>query len=154
MGVHAESTARKGAVSRERQDEFAAESHRKAVAAQQRGKFDAEIVPVEVPGRKGATVVEADEGPRRDTTAESLAGLKPAFGAKGATQLTVTAGNASSLNDGAAAVVVTSAAYAKEQGLPVLARIAAYATGAVEPQDLFFDPRGGKPHGAGRYVDR
>jgi acetyl-CoA C-acetyltransferase len=140
MGVHAESTARKGAVSRERQDEFAAESHRKAVAAQQRGKFDAEIVPVEVPGRKGATVVEADEGPRRDTTAESLAGLKPAFGAKGATQLTVTAGNASSLNDGAAAVVVTSAAYAKEQGLPVLARIAAYATGAVEPQDLFFAP--------------
>jgi acetyl-CoA C-acetyltransferase len=75
MGSHAEYTARKGSVSRERQDEFAAASHRKAVDAQEQGKFRAEIVPVEVPGRKGPTIVDTDEGPRRDTTAESLAGL-------------------------------------------------------------------------------
>jgi acetyl-CoA C-acetyltransferase len=86
------------------------------------------------------TVVDTDEGPRRETTPESLAALKPAFGGKGTASLTVTAGNASTLNDGAAAVVVTSAAFAKEHGLPVLARITAYATGAVEPQDLFFAP--------------
>lgn len=140
MGSHAEYTAKKGGVTRDRQDEFAAASHRKAVAAQEAGKFRAEIVPVEVPGKKGSTLVDTDEGPRRDTTAESLAGLRPAFGAKGATDLTVTAGNASSLNDGAAAVVVTSAAFAKERGLPVLAEISAYATGAVEPQELFFAP--------------
>jgi acetyl-CoA C-acetyltransferase len=140
MGTHAEYTARKGDVTRERQDEFAAGSHRKAVAAQDQGKFRAEIVPVDVPGRKGLTVVDTDEGPRRETTPESLAALKPAFGGKGAASLTVTAGNASTLNDGAAAVVVTSAAFAKEHGLPVLARITAYATGAVEPQELFFAP--------------
>lgn len=140
MGSHAEYTAKKGGVTRDRQDEFAAASHRKAVAAQEAGKFRAEIVPVEVPGKKGSTLVDTDEGPRRDTTAESLAGLRPAFGAKGATDLTVTAGNASSLNDGAAAVVVTSAAFAKKRGLPVLAEISAYATGAVEPQELFFAP--------------
>ena len=140
MGTHAEYTARKGDVTRERQDEFAAGSHRKAVAAQDQGKFRAEIVPVDVPSRKGLTVVDTDEGPRRETTPESLAALKPAFGAKGAANLTVTAGNASTLNDGAAAVVVTSAAFAKEHGLPVLARITAYATGAVEPQELFFAP--------------
>jgi acetyl-CoA C-acetyltransferase len=140
MGTHAEYTARKGEVTRERQDEFAADSHRKAVAAQDQGRFRAEIVPVDVPGRKGVTVVDTDEGPRRETTPESLAALKPAFGAKGAANLTVTAGNASTLNDGAAAVVVTSAAFAKEHGLPVLARITAYATGAVEPQELFFAP--------------
>jgi acetyl-CoA C-acetyltransferase len=140
MGTHAEYTARKGDVTRERQDEFAAGSHRKAVAAQDQGKFRAEIVPVDVPSRKGLTVVDTDEGPRRETTPESLAALKPAFGGKGAASLTVTAGNASTLNDGAAAVVVTSAAFAKEHGLPVLARITAYATGAVEPQELFFAP--------------
>lgn len=140
MGSHAEYTARKAQVTRERQDEFAAASHRKAVAAQEAGKFRAEIVAVEVPGRKGATSVATDEGPRADTTAQSLAGLKPAFGAKGATDLTVTAGNASSLNDGAAAVLVTSEALARERGLAVMARIDAYATGAVEPQELFFAP--------------
>lgn len=140
MGGHAEYTARKAGITRERQDAFAAESHRRAVAAQDAGKFRAEIVPVEIPGRKGTTVVETDEGPRRDTTGQSLAGLKPAFGGKGETDLTVTAGNASTLNDGAAAVVVVSQALAAEHGLSILARIDAYATGAVEPRDLFFAP--------------
>ena len=141
MGRHAEHTAKKGNVSRERQDAFAASSHAKAVAAQQAGKFDAEIVPVEVPGRKGPTIVSVDEGPRADTTAESLAKLRPAFpGADRGEALSVTAGNASSLNDGAAAVVVTSEAYALQHDLPILAHITAYATGAGDPQELFFAP--------------
>jgi len=142
MGSHAEYTATKAGISREQQDEFAAASHRKAIAAQQDGQFDAEIVPVEIPGRKGPTVVKADEGPRADTTVDTLSKLRPAFPGKSgdASELTVTAGNASSLNDGAAAVVVTSAAYAAEHNLPVLARINAYATGAGNPQDLFFAP--------------
>ena len=140
MGSHAEYTAQQANVSRERQDEFAAESHRRAVAAQDAGKFRAEIVSVEIPGRKGPTIVDSDEGPRRDTTAQSLAGLKPAFGGKGDTDLTVTAGNASTLNDGAAAVVVVTEAFAKQHGLKVLARIDSYATGAVHPRDLFFAP--------------
>jgi acetyl-CoA C-acetyltransferase len=140
MGGHAEYTAKKASITRERQDDFAAESHRRAVAAQEAGKFRAEIVPVEIAGKKGSTIVDADEGPRKDTTAQSLAGLRPAFGAKGETDLTVTAGNASTLNDGAAAVVVVSEAFAKANGLTILARIDAYATGAVEPRDLFFAP--------------
>lgn len=142
MGSHAEYTADKGKISRQRQDEFAAESHAKAIAAQQAGKFSAEIVPVEIAGRKGPTVVSVDEGPRADTTFESLSKLRPAFSLKGtdAKDLTVTAGNASSLNDGGAAVVVTSEAYAKEHGLTILARITGYATGAGNPQDLFFAP--------------
>ncbi len=141
MGRHAEYTATKGAVTRERQDAFAAESHARAVATQQSGGFDAEIVPVEVPGRKGPTIVSQDEGPRADTTAASLAALRPAFpGADRSESLSVTAGNASSLNDGAAAVVVTSEAYAREHGLTILAHITAYATGAGDPQDLFFAP--------------
>jgi acetyl-CoA C-acetyltransferase len=140
MGSHAEYTARKASVARERQDALAAESHRRAVSAQDAGKFRAEIVPVEIPGKKGPTIVDADEGPRRDTTAQTLAGLRPAFGAKGETDLTVTAGNASTLNDGAAALMVVSEAFAKEQGLTMMARIDAYATGAVEPRDLFFAP--------------
>jgi acetyl-CoA C-acetyltransferase len=140
MGGHAEYTARKAHITRERQDDFAAESHRRALAAQDAGKFRAEIVAVEIPGKKGPTVVDADEGPRRDTTAQSLSGLKPAFGAKGEADLTVTAGNASTLNDGAAALVVTSETFAHEQGLTILARIDSYATGAVEPRDLFFAP--------------
>lgn len=145
MGGHAEHTARKGSVSREAQDEFAARSHQKAIAAQQAGRFDAEIVPVEVPSRKAPTVVSADESPRADTTAESLARLRPAFpkdapGDLAADQLSVTAGNASSLNDGAASLVVASEAFARANGLTPLARISAYATGAVDPQDLFFAP--------------
>lgn len=145
MGGHAEYTARKAKVTRVTQDEFALQSHRKAVAAMDAGKFTGEIVPVEVPGRKGPTVIAADEGPRRDASAEGLAKLKPAFAADApkdmqAGDLTVTAGNASSLNDGAAALVVASEAYARAHGLPILARITAYATGAVAPQDLFFAP--------------
>jgi acetyl-CoA C-acetyltransferase len=140
MGGHAEYTAKKAHISRERQDAFAAESHRRAIAAQDAGKFRAEIVCVEIPGKKGPTMVDADEGPRRDTTAASLAGLRPAFGARGESDLTVTAGNASTLNDGAAAVVVASEAFAKENDLTILARIDTYATGAVEPRELFFAP--------------
>jgi acetyl-CoA C-acetyltransferase len=142
MGTHAEYTANKAGVTRQQQDEFSAESHRKAIAAQESGRFKAEIVPVEIPGRKGPTVVDADEGPRKDTTADSLAKLRPAFAAEGGkdAERSVTAGNASSLNDGAAALVVTSEAYAREHGLTIMARIDAYATGATEPKELFFAP--------------
>jgi acetyl-CoA C-acetyltransferase len=138
MGGHAEYTAKKGKVTRQQQDEFAAASHRKAVEAQKAGRFTQEIAPVTIKGKKGDTVVDTDEGPRSDTTADVLAKLRPAFG-KGE-DATVTAGNASSLNDGGAAVVVTSLAYAEAHGLPVLGRISAYATGAVDPQELFFAP--------------
>jgi len=141
MGSHAEYTATKAGVTRDEQDAFAAASHAKAVAAQQAGKFTAEIVPVEIPGKKGPTVISADESPRADTTADSLAKLRPAFPGKGDNStLSVTAGNASSLNDGAAAVVVTSEAYARDHGLTILARITGYATGAGDPQELFFAP--------------
>ncbi|HKO15215.1 MAG TPA: acetyl-CoA C-acetyltransferase [Gemmatimonadaceae bacterium] len=142
MGGHAEYTARKAHVTREMQDEFAVASHRKAVAAIDQGKFRPEIVPVQVPGRKAPTLVDTDEGPRRDASVESLGKLRPAFPRQGAPpeELSVTAGNASSLNDGAAALVVTSEAYAREHGLPRLGRITGYATGAVAPEDLFFAP--------------
>ena len=142
MGSHAEYTARKAEITRERQDDFAVASHRKAVEAQEAGRFRAEIVPVQIPGRKAATTIDADEGPRKDTTIDSLAKLRPAFPPKtgGTSELTVTAGNASSLNDGAAALVVTSEVYARAQGLTILARVTGYATGAVDPQDLFFAP--------------
>ena len=142
MGGHAEYTARKARVSRAEQDEFAVASHRKAVAAMEQGKFAAEIAPVEIPGRKGPTVVSTDEGPRKDTTADTLAKLRPAFASKDGNggDLSVTAGNASSLNDGASAVMVTSEEYARANGLTIMARITAYATGAVEPQELFFAP--------------
>lgn len=142
MGEHAEYTATKANIARADQDAFSAASHAKAIAAQQGGKFATEIVPVEVPGRKGPTIVDTDEGPRADTTAESLAKLRPAFpsAAKSDPSLSVTAGNASSLNDGAAAVVVVSEAYAREHGLTILGRITGYATGAGDPRDLFFAP--------------
>lgn len=141
MGSHAEHTATKGKVSRERQDEFAAQSHAKAIAAIEGGRFKDEIVPVEIAGRKGATIVDTDEGPRKDTTAESLTKLKPAFPGKGDnSDLTVTAANASSLNDGGAALVVVSEEYARANGLTIMARITGYATGATEPQELFFAP--------------
>ncbi|MGH9201899.1 MAG: thiolase family protein, partial [Vicinamibacterales bacterium] len=142
MGGHAEYTAAKASVSRERQDEFAVESHRRAVAAMEAGHFKAETVPVAIPGKKGATVIDADEGPRKDTTIESLGKLRPAFPEENrpGADLTVTAGNSSTLNDGAAATVVTSQEFARAHGLKVLARIDAYATGATEPQDLFFAP--------------
>ncbi len=138
MGGHAEYTAKKAKLTRQQQDDFAAASHRKAVEAQEAGRFKQEMAPVTIKGKKGDTVVDTDEGPRVDTTADVLAKLRPAFG-KG-DDATVTAGNASSLNDGGAAVVVTSLAYAEAHGLQVLGRIAAYATGAVDPQELFFAP--------------
>ncbi|MEO8192217.1 MAG: acetyl-CoA C-acetyltransferase [Gemmatimonadales bacterium] len=141
MGGHAEHTARKAAVSREAQDRFAAESHAKAIAAIEGGKFKDEIVPVEIAGRKGTTVVDTDEGPRKDTTADTLQKLKPAFPRKGDnSDLSVTAGNASSLNDGASALVVVSEEYAEKNGLGIMARITGYATGGTEPQELFFAP--------------
>jgi len=142
MGGHAEYTARKAQVTRDMQDDFAVESHRRAVAAMETGKFKDEIAPVSVPGRKGPTVVDTDEGPRKDTTRESLGRLRPAFPQQGtaADQLTVTAGNASSLNDGGAATVVASEDFARAHGLPILARITGYATGATNPEDLFFAP--------------
>jgi acetyl-CoA C-acetyltransferase len=142
MGGHAEYTAKKAGVSRQMQDEFAAASHRKAIAAQEAGKFKAEIATVEIKSRKGSTVVDTDESPRKDTTIDTLGKLRPAFESSIVPQneLSVTAGNASSLNDGAAAVVVTSLAFAKAHGLEVLGRIDGYATGATDPQDLFFAP--------------
>jgi acetyl-CoA C-acetyltransferase len=136
MGAYAEYTAQKAGVSREDQDRFALDSHRKATAAQDGHRFDAEIVPVAVPDRKGTVTVARDEAPRADTTLEALAKLKPAFVKDG----TVTAGNAPGLNDGASALVVTSLAFAKERGLTPLARITAYATGGGDPREIFFAP--------------
>jgi acetyl-CoA C-acetyltransferase len=143
MGGHAEYTAKKAGITREQADQFSVQSHQKAVAAAQAGKFKEEIVPVEIPGRKGPTIVDADEGPRADSSMESLGKLKPAFTKDAPADVTepvVTAGNASSMNDGASAVVVVSEEYARTHGLTILARIAAYSTGAVEPRELFFAP--------------
>ena len=144
MGGHAEYTAMKANVSREDQDRFAYDSHMKTVAAQEAGKFDGELVKVEIPGRKGKVdIVDKDENPRADTTVESLAKLRPVFGdtaPKEVTEYSVTAGNASALNDGAAALVVTSQKYAEDNGLDIVARIRNYSVGATEPNDLFFAP--------------
>jgi acetyl-CoA C-acetyltransferase len=124
-------------VSRADQDAYAYDSHRKAVAATDAGKFKAEILPVSAPGKGGATTVSADESPRRDTAPETLAKLKPVFRKDGGT---VTAGNAPGLNDGASALVVTSLAFAKTHGLKPLARVTAYSTGGGEPREIFFAP--------------
>jgi acetyl-CoA C-acetyltransferase len=143
MGGHAEYTAHKGNISREDADEFSYNSHRKAVEAIESGRFRDEIVPVEIAGRKGTTVIDTDEPPRKDTTAETLAKLKPAFTQympKEVTAPVVTAGNAPGLNDGGAALVVTSEEYARAHGLEILARVNAYASGAVAPRELFFAP--------------
>jgi acetyl-CoA C-acetyltransferase len=137
MGEYAEYTAEKAGVSREDQDRFAYDSHRKAVAAAEGGRFKAEILPVQIKGKSGPTIVDADESPRKDTSAETLAKLKPAFRKDGGT---VTAGNAPGLNDGASALVVTSLAYARAHGLKPLARVTAYATGGGEPREIFFAP--------------
>jgi acetyl-CoA C-acetyltransferase len=136
MGEYAEYTAEKAGVSRADQDAFAYESHRKAVAATEAGKFKAEILPVQVPGKGAPTTVSADESPRKDTSVETLAKLKPAFRKDG----TVTAGNAPGLNDGSSALVVTSLAFAQAHGLAPMARITGYATGGVEPREIFFAP--------------
>ena len=136
MGNLAEYTARKAGVTRADQDAFAYASHQKAVAAMTACRFKAETVPVEIPGKKGPTVIEKDEGPRADTSIEALAALKPSFEKDG----TVTPGNAPGLNDGASALVVVSLAFAKAHGLVPLARVTAYATGGGDPKDLFFAP--------------
>jgi acetyl-CoA C-acetyltransferase len=137
MGVLGDFTASEAGVTREEQDKWAAGSHAKAVAAIKAGKFKAEIVPVSIPQKRGDPIVfDTDEGPRADTTFERLSALKPVFSKDG----TVTAGNASSINDGGAAVVLADGAYVKEKGLKPLARVVAYATGSVEPKRLFFAP--------------
>src|SRR6059036_3630726 len=136
MGNLAEYTAKKAGVSRADQDAFALASHQKAVAAMAACRFKAETVLVEIPGKKGPTLIDKDEGPRAETSLEALAGLRPTFEKDG----TVTPGNAPGLNDGASALVITSLAFAKAHGLTPLARITAYATGGGEPKDLFFAP--------------
>ena len=145
MGGHAEYTAKKAGITRARQDEFALASHQKAVAAIAAGRFKAEIAPVEIAGKKGPTIVDTDESPRADTSLDVLSRLKPAFPKDAPKEmkpdeLTVTAGNAPGLNDGGAALVVASEAYAKAHGLPILAKITGYASGGGDPQDLFFAP--------------
>jgi acetyl-CoA C-acetyltransferase len=137
MGNTAELVAKKYDVSRETQDEFAVESHKKAIAAAERGDFKAEMVPVTIPQSKGeAITVSVDEGPRADASKEKLAKLKPAFEKDGS----VTAGNASTINDGASIVLVMSEKKAKELGHEVLAVIDAYATGGMEPQWVMMAP--------------
>ncbi len=143
MGGHAEYTADKAGISRQGADQFSLESHQKAVRAIDEGKFQEEIVPVEIQGRKGTTTVDTDESPRRETSLEALGKLRPAFpkdAPEGIDELVVTAGNAPGLNDGASAVMVVSEEYARAHGLEMLARITGYASGATAPQDLFFAP--------------
>jgi acetyl-CoA C-acetyltransferase len=138
MGNTGENVAEKYKITREEQDEFAVNSHRRAVSAIKECRFKSQIVPVEVPGKKkGETILfEKDEGPREDTTAEALRSLKPAFKKDG----TVTAGNAPSVNDGGAAVVVTSARTAEKLGAKPMARIVAQATSGVDPAWVMMAP--------------
>jgi acetyl-CoA C-acetyltransferase len=139
MGITGENVAEKYGITREEQDEFAVHSHRKAVAAMKGCRFKSQIVPVEIPAKKkgeAPVLFEKDESPREDTTIEVLRSLKPAFKKDG----TVTAGNAPGVNDGAAAVVVTSARRAKELGAPALVRIVAQATSGVEPKWVMMAP--------------
>jgi acetyl-CoA C-acetyltransferase len=136
MGITAENVAKEFEVSREDQDEFAARSQKRAGEAIQAGAFKREVVPVTVKGRKGDTIVDTDEHPRPGTTAESLAGLKPAFAKDGG----VTAGNASGINDGAAATVVASASRAQAEGWQPIARIRSYASVGVAPRIMGIGP--------------
>ncbi len=144
MGGHAEYTADKATISRQEADEFSYQSHQKAIQAIDSGKFKTEIVPIEIPGRKGSvTTVDTDESPRRETSVEALGKLRPAFpgdAPEGIAEHVVTAGNAPGLNDGGSALVVVSEAYAQSNGLKALARITGYASGATAPRDLFFAP--------------
>jgi acetyl-CoA acyltransferase len=133
---HAEELATSYDISREKQDAFALHSHAKAVGAQDAGRFDDELVPVRVKSRKGDTVVDTDEGPRRDSSMEALAKLRPAFTKDG----TVTAGNSSPLNDGAAAVMVVSDGYAKAHGLQPMAKIRSVAIAGVPPRVMGIGP--------------
>jgi acetyl-CoA C-acetyltransferase len=139
MGITGENVAEKYGITREEQDDFAVNSHRKAVSAIKECRFKAQVVPVEIPAKKkGAApaIFDKDEGPREDTTIEILRALKPAFKKDG----TVTAGNAPGVNDGAAAVVVTSAQRAKELGAKPMVRIVAQATSGVEPKWVMMAP--------------
>jgi acetyl-CoA C-acetyltransferase len=136
MGNTGENVAEKYRITREEQDEYAANSHRKALAAIKECRFKSQIVPVELQSKKGTTLFEKDESPREDTSVESLRGLKPAFKKDG----TVTAGNAPGVNDGAAAVVVTSARKAQELGAKPMARIVAQATSGVAPEWVMMAP--------------
>lgn len=139
MGMTGELVAEKYGVTREQQDEYAANSHRKAVQAWKECRFKSQIVPVEIPARKkgeAPSLFDKDEGPREDTSAEALRNLKPVFKKDG----TVTAGNASTMNDGGAATVVTSARRAKELGAQPMAHIVAQATSGVEPQWVMMAP--------------
>jgi acetyl-CoA C-acetyltransferase len=139
MGVTGENVAEKYGITREEQDEFAVNSHRKAISAQKECRFKAQIVPVELPAKKKgqpAVIFDKDESPREDTTIEVLRALKPAFKKDG----TVTAGNAPGVNDGAAAVVVTSATRASELGAKPMVRIVAQATSGVEPKWVMMAP--------------
>ena len=136
MGAEADYIASSREVARADQDAFAVESHRRAIEAIKRGAFDAEIVPVTIPGRKGETTVARDEGPRADSSLEVLTRLRPAFQADGS----VTAGNASQLSDGAAAVIVGNERSAREHKSPITARIVATATSGVHPKEIFIAP--------------
>ena len=136
MGNTAENVASQFAISRKIQDAFAAASQQKAEAAQKAGRFAQEITPVTIKGRKGDTVVDTDEHPRHGTTAEALAGLRPAFDKEG----TVTAGNASGINDGAAATVLMSASSASARGITPLARIVSWSTAGVDPSIMGTGP--------------
>jgi acetyl-CoA C-acetyltransferase len=139
MGMTGEVIAEKFGATRQQQDEYALSSHQKAIHAIEKGYFKDEIVPVEIPQRKGDPVIfTVDEGPRKDTTLEKLSKLKPVFKKDG----TVTAGNASSLNDGAAAVVVASEDEVKEKKLKPLAQILGSTTNAVEPSMVMYAPKG------------
>lgn len=137
MGAIADELATREAISRREQDDFAVESHRRASRAAQDGTFAAELVPVHAPGRGGRdTLISSDEGPRADASGDRLAGLAPVFNPKGS----VTAGNASMISDGAAAVVVASPKTAEKLGRKPLGRIVAWATSGTEPKDLFIAP--------------
>jgi acetyl-CoA C-acetyltransferase len=136
MGVTAENVAKKYGITREMQDAFAAESQQKAEAAQKAGKFKDEILPLEIASKKGPVVFEVDEYPRAGTTAEKLAALRPAFDKAGS----VTAGNASGINDGAAAVIMMSAKKARELDLAPLARVRAYASAGIDPKIMGMGP--------------
>jgi acetyl-CoA C-acetyltransferase len=136
MGITAENVAKKHGITREEQDLFALASQNKAEAAQKAGKFVDEIIPYEIVSKKGTTVFDTDEFIKHGTTLESLSSLRPAFDKAG----TVTAGNASGLNDGAAAVIMMSAQKAAELGLPVLAKIKAYSSAGIDPSIMGLGP--------------
>ena len=136
MGMTAENVARRWGITREDQDELAVESHRRAICAIKTGKFKSQIVPVEVKTKKGTTLFDTDESPRADATMENLAKLKPAFDKDG----TITAGNASSINDGAAAVVLMELHAAEERGLKPIAKLIDYAVMGVDPAVMGIGP--------------